>query len=49
VKVGGKVPMNRSEKPFFKKLIEDKRDLTQEQEDQLKYLGEIAMPLPAKM
>jgi hypothetical protein len=33
VKVGGKQLMNRSEKPFFKKLKEDKRDLTQEQED----------------
>ncbi len=49
VKVGGKVMMPRSEKPFFKKITEDKRDLTQEQEDQLKYLGDFAMPVPPKL
>ena len=49
VKVGGKVMMPRSEKPFFQKQTEFKRDLTQEQEDQLKYLGDFAMLQPPKM
>ena len=48
VQVGGKKLMGRSEKPFFKKTKENKQDLTQEQVDFLKYLGELAMPVPPK-
>ena len=48
-KVGGKNTMTRSEKPFFMKQVKNENDLTQEQEDELKYLGELATLLPSKM
>lgn len=48
VKVGGHPLMARSEKPLLRKNKEEKKSLTQEEIDQLKYLGELAQPVPVK-
>ena len=44
ITVGGRRPMIRSEKPAVKRVSENKTELTEEQQDHLKYLGDFAMP-----
>ena len=47
-KVSGHPLMTRSEKPVFKKTKEEKKNLTQEEEDLLQYLGELTVLQPVR-